>query len=207
MEKAQRNVRDIWNRMQRKADHTKAHSAILEIQPVDGRKTMTPTTRAELALMVPAGGLVIELGVAAGKFAAEMLTIAPSIRYIGIDRWSDHHDLVEMENARMRLWQFSDASLARATFSEALPNVKDEWADMIYIDGYAHTGQEGGETLHDWWPKLKAGGIFAGHDYCRTYPQTIDAVDKFVAEHGLDLNIIEESPHSSWWVRKPLRPS
>ena len=164
---------------------------------------MKPKTRADLARMVPPGGIVIELGVAAGKFAEQMLTANPSIRYIGIDRWSDHHDEVEMMRARDRLWQFPQWDLIRSTFSDALENFRHGYSDMIYIDGYAHTGQEGGQTLRDWWPKLKPGGIFAGHDYCREYPQTIEAVDKFVATHGLELNIIEESPHPSWWVRKP----
>jgi predicted O-methyltransferase YrrM len=164
---------------------------------------MTPTTRAELATLIPSGGLVIELGVAAGEFAAEMLAANPSITYVGIDRWSDHHDEAEMNAAKARLWPWRDrVGLVRATFADHLPLLPDDFADMIYIDGYAHTGQEGGQTLRDWWPKLKAGGIFAGHDYCRKYPQTIAAVDAFVAENGLALNVIKEKPHSSWWIRK-----
>ena len=160
-----------------------------------------PTTRAELALMVPPGGIVIELGVAAGEFADQLTSANKGICYLGIDRWSDHHDEAEMQAAKARLpW---DAVLLRSTFADAVGTMPDEYASMIYIDGYAHTGQEGGQTLRDWWPKLKPGGIFAGHDYCRTYPQTIAAVDAFVSEHGLALNIIEEQPHASWWVRKP----
>ena len=169
---------------------------------------MKPTTRADLALMVPAGGLVIELGVAAGKFAAEMLSLNASMQYIGVDRWADHHDEKEMNEAYTRA---SSAQIGnrqrvffkRGTFAEVALTVEPECADMIYIDGYAHTGQEGGETLRDWWPKLKPGGIFAGHDYSGHYPQTIAAVDAFVAEHGLALNIIDELPHPSWWVLKP----
>ena len=165
---------------------------------------MKPITRAHLALMVPAGGTVIELGVAAGKFAEEMLTIAPSIQYIGIDRWADHHDEDEMRTAKDRLWPWRDrVGFHRMTFAEAIPKIPDAFADLIYIDGYAHTGQEGGQTLRDWWPKLRPGGIFAGHDYDGLYPETIEAVDAFVAENRLELNVIEELPHSSWWVRKP----
>ena len=163
---------------------------------------MNPTTRADLALFVPAGGLVIELGVAAGKFAELLCDRNPQARYLGIDRWSDHHDREEMMRAIDRLRRFRNAATSRGTFAEVLPLVPDHYADLIYIDGYAHTGQEGGETLRDWWPKLKPGGIFAGHDYCRQYQPTIDAVDAFVSEHGLELHIIDELPHPSWWVRK-----
>lgn len=35
---------------------------------------MTPTTRSDLARLVPPDGLIIELGVAAGIFAEELLT-------------------------------------------------------------------------------------------------------------------------------------
>lgn len=168
-----------------------------------------PTTRAGLAKLVPSGGIVIELGVAAGKFAAEMLETNPSIIYHGIDRWSDHHDTDEMECAQARLWPWRErATLIRSTFAKHLPWVEDASADLIYVDGYAHTGQEGGQTLRDWWPKLKPGGIFAGHDYDPThYPQTVAAVDDFARDMALEIRIIEEIPHPSWWTIKPCLKS
>lgn len=163
-------------------------------------------TRSDLARLVPPGGMIIELGVAAGQFAVEMLTANPNVRYLGIDRWNDHHDEAEMWRACDKILTVAPEDrfqLVRSTFADWLPLVPDAWADLIYIDGYAHTGQEGGHTLWDWWPKVKPGGIFAGHDYSGHYPQTIAAVDAFVAEQGLELNLIEEKPHPSWWVRKP----
>tara|TARA_Y100000389_G_C17052243_1_gene313332 strand:+ start:118 stop:318 length:201 start_codon:yes stop_codon:yes gene_type:complete len=41
----------------------------------------------------------------------------------------------------------------------------DDFFDFIYVDGYAHTGEENGKTFFDWWPKLKQNGIFSGDDY------------------------------------------
>lgn len=165
---------------------------------------MTPTTRSDLAKLVPDGGTVIELGVAAGRFAEQMLLANPAICYIGIDRWTDHHDEAEMDAAKARLWPWRDrVGFHRMTFDAAVGLFADNTAELVYVDGYAHTGQEGGETLRDWWPKVRRGGIFGGHDYCDQYQQTIAAVDAFVAEHGLELNVIDENPHASWWVRKP----
>lgn len=161
-------------------------------------------TRSDLATLVPPGGIIIELGVAAGQFAAEMLTANPEARYLGIDKWNDHHDREEMMTAIDRLRPFRNAGTSRGTFAEMLPMVPDQWADLIYIDGYAHTGQEGGQTLRDWWPKVKPGGIFAGHDYDpEHYPQTVAVVDVFVARMALEMHIIDEKPHPSWWIRKP----
>ncbi len=159
-------------------------------------------TRADLARLVPPDGLIIELGVAAGKFAREMLDANPLARYTGIDRWNDHHDEAEMREANQRLIEWERVCLLRSTFAEAVDKFPNEHADLIYVDGYAHTGQDGGQTLRDWWPKVKRGGIFAGHDYCAEYQPTVDAVDAFVAEHGLDLHIIDDGPHPSWWIRK-----
>lgn len=163
--------------------------------------------RSHLARLIPSGGVVIELGVAAGKFADELCRENPSIRYVGIDRWSDHHDENEMLTAAYRLESIGAKSvLHRMTFSDAVIMCEDGEADMIYIDGYAHTGQEGGETLRQWWPKLKSGGIFAGHDYdAESYPQTVAAVDAFVASlpEKIQFNTTGEEKLPSWWFVKP----
>ena len=163
-----------------------------------------PQTRAELALFVPQNGTMIELGVAAGRFAVELIGKNNEAHYIGIDRWSDHHDELEMMNARATITSASvSAWLIQSTFVDALPMFNDECADLLYIDGYAHTGQDNGQTLDDWWPKVKSGGIFAGHDYCAEYHKTMRVVDAFVVKHGLELNIINDSKCPSWWVKKP----
>lgn len=160
-------------------------------------------TRVELADLVPKGGFFIELGVAAGAFAEQIMERNPSINYLGIDRWSDHHDDTEMLNAIERLRRFPKADVFRSTFHDAAGYIDDGAADLVYVDGYAHTGQEGGKTLRDWWPKVRSGGIFAGHDYATDYQPTIAAVNRFVAEHGLELNLTGEARLPSWWVRKP----
>lgn len=161
-------------------------------------------TRVELVDLVPAGGRVAELGVAAGAFSEAMLRHCPCITLCSIDRWMDHHDEAEYQLAKMRLAKYGNRSqILRMTFVAALPLFRQAWFDLVYIDGYAHTGQEGGQTLRDWWPKVRPGGVLAGHDYTPKYQPTIDAVDAFVADLGLTLNVIEEQPYPSWWVRKP----
>lgn len=90
----------------------------------------------------------------------------------------------------------------QATFEVALRVFADASLDLIYIDGYAHTGQEGGKTLDDWWPKLKRGGIFAGHDYHKTYQPTMDAVDAFMLKHKMPFSLTDGDELPSWWVRK-----
>lgn len=176
----------------------------------------TFTTRADLALAVPDGGCFIELGVAAGCFAEQIIRRNPRLHYIGIDRWSDHHNQAEMQTAWTRLlsalrWDTHPSqgaplgigfSLHRSTFAAAVHRFCDRSIDLIYIDGYAHTGQEDGQTLWDWWPKVKPGGILAGHDYCPKYPLTVHAVNTFAAAIDAPVHIIQEPPFNTWYIVK-----
>jgi hypothetical protein len=168
---------------------------------------MTPKTRSDLARFVPPGGTMVELGVAAGNFACELIRANPDCIYEGVDRYSDHHDQREFLLATHK------TSLARrevggrgaifwlATFEEQAPLYRDRTLDLVYIDGYAHTGQDGGRTLELFWPKVREGGILAGHDYHPKWRQTMEVVDDFVARHDLELHLIDEDPFPSWWVR------
>jgi len=160
-------------------------------------------TRAEIVKDLPINARVLELGVAAGRFAVDMLTVNPFIHYTGVDRWNDHHDDLERISAEAWIKDKSpDAIIIKSTFKDALSQFDDNTFDLIYIDGYAHTGQDNGETLDDWYPKLKPNGIFSGHDYCEKYQPTIDAVNSFTYKHNLILNIIRDGDHPSWWVFK-----
>lgn len=149
-------------------------------------------------------GTGVELGVANGFFSREILYCSNCERLYSIDRWTEpHHGMDEYLQALDRLHLFRTRSrVLRATFDEALVLFQVGSLDFVYVDGYAHTGQEGGKTLEDWWPKIKPDGVMAGHDYDPLFQPTIDAVDAFVARHGLELHLTEEEKLRSWWVVK-----
>jgi hypothetical protein len=150
-------------------------------------------------------GNAVELGVASGSFSKMILENGSCSRLWSIDRWSDHHDISEYIKASNMLAGINPGvSLTmRMTFEEALPHFGDESLDAIYIDGYAHAGQEDGATLAGWWPKLKRGGLFAGHDYHPQWPKTIEAVDRFAAENGFEFKLtVESNGFPSWYGRK-----
>jgi len=73
--------------------------------------------------------------------------------------------------------------------------------------------------MNEWWPKLRSGGLFAGHDYaainfdtrCEDGQMGLGAikraVDEFAREHDLTV-MISHAEHSrnilpSWFMRKP----
>lgn len=154
--------------------------------------------RHEIVHLVKENGIGIELGVAKGEFAERILKINRLSEFHGVDKYDDHHDEREYLETLKRLMKYPNYTLHRMTFDSALELFPDEHFDFIYIDGYAHTGQNDGKTLYDWYGKLKTGGIFSGDDYCSQYQKTIDNVDRFVKEKGLELHIIQCSENTVW---------
>jgi len=134
----------------------------------------------------------IELGVAAGSFSKEMIKTNRFEYYIGVDIYYDRgHDINEYREALKKNGLFSNFHLLRMYFSEALELFEDESFDFIYVDGYAHTGEEEGKTLYDWYPKLKRGGLFAGDDYSSKWPKVVKHVDKFVNEKNVKMYLTD----------------
>ncbi len=151
-----------------------------------------------------------ELGVATGQFSRRILEAA-NIYLFSIDMWEGdrNHDTNQYKQALRALLPFKEKStVLRMRFCEAVDLFPDEYFDFIYVDGYAHTGQEQGQTLRDWYPKLKPGGIFSGDDYHSKWPLVVAAVDEFAHEHKLEFNIHTFEPgnpwdgYPSWWIRK-----
>jgi predicted O-methyltransferase YrrM len=163
----------------------------------------TITKRVDLGMLVPKAGTVVELGVAKGRFSSSLLSRWPQIgRLYAVDKWNDdRHARSEVGEALANL-QDGRVSILIMTFEEAAALVSGTQFDLVYVDGYAHTGQDDGQTLDLWWPLVKRGGVFAGHDYDRAWPLTVKSVDRFCAKNGLVTNVIREKPYGSWWVQK-----
>jgi len=143
----------------------------------------------------------VELGVAEGVFSEQVLKHQPVKHWYSIDMWAGDrgHTTQQYIMASERLAPYQDRNtIIRAKFADVVSDFSDEYFDFIYVDGYAHTGQENGQTLTDWWPKLKPGGIFAGDDYHSDWPLTQRAVDNFCAQHNLKLKIHTFDEHNHW---------
>lgn len=160
------------------------------------------TSRDEIASLIPNSAVGVELGVAAGRFSEKLLRKSQLSLLYSIDAWAGDrgHDEAEQAKAEELLKPYGARSkIIKSRFSDAVKLFDDGYFDFIYIDGYAHTGQEMGKTHEEWWPKLKAGGIFSGDDYSEKYPKVIEFVDKFAEKHNLELHIIKDwNGHHSW---------
>ena len=168
--------------------------------------------RHDVVKLVRPGGIGIELGVAEGIFAERVLRTSSLSFLYGVDMYAGDrgHDIHQYLRALTRLMPFRTRhSLIKMRFDEALHLFQDDYFDFIYIDGYAHTGEEEGRTLDEWFPKLRVGGIFAGDDYSAAWPKVVDVVDAFSRSKGLELHVIDcaepgsiWSEHPTWWIRK-----
>ena len=157
--------------------------------------------RSDIVKLAGLNVVGVELGVAEGDFSYQVLSEQNIKHWYSIDMWAGDrgHDSGQMNSARHKLKPFANKNtIIHNKFSEVVNDFSDEFFDIIYIDGYAHTGQENGETLRDWFPKLKTGGVFSGDDYSAEWSLTVASVDDFVAKHNLKLHLHEFDYDTDW---------
>jgi hypothetical protein len=121
----------------------------------------------------------VEIGVQQGLFAETSLSIWKKAEmYALVDIWrkqeATYADSANVEDAqqeenfratKLRLAKFGNKPVYyRNKSSEAVQYFKDNSLDYIYLDAlHDYCGVT--EDLNNWWPKLKIGGIMAGHDF------------------------------------------
>jgi len=151
----------------------------------------------------------IELGVAEGGFSKKMVDSGKFSDFYGVDMYADTHDTNEYKVALSTVGIRKKYKLLRMTFDDAIDLFEDNFFDFIYIDGFAHTGEEGGETLNKWYKKLKVGGVFSGDDYHSDWPLVVWAVNNFVKQTDAILSVTDKvednvafSEYPSWLITK-----
>jgi hypothetical protein len=137
----------------------------------------------------------VELGVGSGMLFERLLTHCPDLFVIGVDTFNrpDRRDGVRAIAERFpdRCW------LHEMTTVEAAPFVSDESLDFVFVDA-GHSYAAVSADIDAWWPKVKPGGWFGGHDYHEHHPGVMRAVQEcFGDNRGLILE-----PFAIWWVRR-----
>jgi hypothetical protein len=174
--------------------------------------------REELIKYLNLSGLGIEVGVQSGDYAAKILEYS-NLHLITLDAWryleeypdkanvnTDYH-LMLMNNAIKRLMPFEGRyTLMRELSEVACKFFPDYTFDFVYIDAN-HEKNAVYKDLVNWYPKVKSGGIFAGHDYINIKDEindfgVKDAVDEFFAEKGISIKI-EDIQFPTWYIVKP----
>ncbi len=148
----------------------------------------------------------VELGVAKGDFSKELLKTKKFKILFGIDSYSlNQHNKKEYKSALKKLDIFSNYKLINMRFEDALDLFPDRSLDFIYFDGYAHTGQNYGQTILDWSKKIKPNGILSGDDYDSKWELNKIIIDQFALQNKLKLYITDSNKkkhiYNSWYIR------
>jgi hypothetical protein len=159
--------------------------------------------RIDLAAEFAARGYTYgaEIGVADGRFSLTLCQTIPNLRLVCIDPWMPYKgntrggDYDQHERnywlAREHLAPYS-AALVRQRSIDAAPQFADGEFDFVYIDGN-HDFDYVMLDLILWTPKVRKGGIVAGHDYYHFgQAGVIPAVDAYCAAHGITPTILGE---------------
>lgn len=160
----------------------------------------------------------MEVGVYKGKHAKAMLKLLPIKELYLVDPYKTYEfgdkSMVNLPNNEMEKIKKEAKNRLKGykhklhwTFDKSV-NVadafKDEYFDFIYLDG-DHTYETVKKELDLYYPKIKKGGVFGGHDFgiSTINPQrngVVPAVLEFVKEKDLTLYHYG----TDWWVIKEL---
>ncbi len=148
----------------------------------------------------------VELGVARGDFSKQLIKSKKFKILFGIDSYSlNQHNLDEYKFALKKLGMFSNYKLINMSFENALDLFPDKSLDFIYFDGYAHTGQNYGQTILDWSKKIKPNGILSGDDYDAKWELNKLIIDQFAKQNNFKLFVTDSDKkkhiYRSWYIK------
>ena len=168
-------------------------------------------------------GIGIEIGVATGNFSQILLEQTSLKKIYFLDAWKHfpteeykdpcnasqkEHDKIYAAIVK-RLAPYGDrVEIIRGDCTEEVNNFEDGYFDFLYIDAN-HEYQYIKRDIGDWYPKVKIGGVFAGHDYLisnniKKLCGVKKAVNEFCSEHNLEVSVTGGTRRipSSWFVIK-----
>ena len=136
----------------------------------------------------------VEIGVFKGQFSKVLMQEWNGTLYM-IDPWrplgeeyidsSNHKDHLDAyEQATNSIKSFEDRAFMLRGLSEQMVKLfANNSLDFVYIDGN-HAYDFVKQDMEMWWPKLKKGGLFCGHDYL-----DLDWKEGTLMENGKDMHI------------------
>lgn len=177
---------------------------------------MTLTHRESFGLWLTQNNFTgdgVEVGCAFGNFSGRILSTWKGNKLFMVDPWTnlssddypekhDHVDYEDWYNQCLKISQDDTrATLVRKKSVDAASEFFTASLDFVYLDG-AHDYSNVMKDLDAWWPKLKVGGVFSGHDFLWDSPNFLEvapAVLRWMKEHN---QVFTVTSCSSWWTIK-----
>jgi hypothetical protein len=162
----------------------------------------------------------VEVGVFRGDYSAKLLAGWQGARLHCVDPWrhatdapeyidksnlsQERHD-ANYDKAITQLSGFGErCRIHRTTSRDAAATFQDRSLDFVYLDA-RHYRQAVEEDIGLWAPKVRPGGILAGHDYLdgilpSGHFEVKSVVDQWAAARGLHVMCTGESVWRSWLI-------
>lgn len=151
-----------------------------------------------------------ELGVSHGRFTAFVCGVLQDASMIAVDLWQEipardvpgsetyadrpHEAVYRNFVAHCDKYLKGRVMIYREDTAEAARHVDDGALDYVFIDA-DHTYEGCKRDIAAWAPKVRKGGLIAGHDYNERWPGVVQAVNERFERVTL-------MPDSVWAVRK-----
>jgi hypothetical protein len=155
----------------------------------------------------------VEIGVAYGSHCDNILKNTMIDKLYGVDPYIEYSeykgDVMCLSSEKMnRIFEFTEKRLSfydgrfeliRKKSQDSFCDFEDNSLDFVYIDGN-HFEEYIRMDLHNWWSKIKLGGIISGHDYKHgNFPFVTKIVDEFCLEKNIKLVYMGEHV---WYAKK-----
>lgn len=171
------------------------------------------STRQELLKLLPKQGVVAEIGVDEGGFSQEILDTCSPAKLHLVDFWgSKRYNQEKRKGVEKRFEnQINDGTVEinLGLSTDVVDQFKNDYFDWIYIDT-DHSYKTTIAELEGYAPKMKEGGIMAGHDFIvghwngMTRYGVIEAVYEFCSKNDWEIMYLttELDPPPSFAIRK-----
>ncbi len=176
----------------------------------------------------------VELGVHTGQFSRQLLQSWKGQKLWLVDPWIHLSDYLDSFNASDQIMErrflitqkklaswISRVEFLRDRSENAVTYFRDESCDFVYIDAN-HSYKHVTNDLNLWYPKVKKGGLLAGHDYFDAFadnhlepifcdnadPNLLtsygakSAVNEFAQNLNIEFKITKEI-YPTWYFIKP----
>ncbi len=155
-------------------------------------------------------GFGVEIGVNKGNHAQVIVDTTPLSKIYLVDCWecTEENNSYGDQKAQEDVYSFvlnrfkgnNRVEILKKYSVDAANTFPDKHFDFVYIDAN-HDYEFVKQDIEAWYPKVKIGGIFSGHDYSknRSKAGVVKAVDEFCKEFDKKLYLsTDRCP--SWYI-------